>query len=197
LDDGDYIKSIADLISADPALKPTTAIKSLGISNPSTIRRLRDKYNAFLKSASTAAKPSKHGSNSVAGTSRANGHSETAGHMVAATASASKASRRKRRTPPAQNPSSAQQSDAAATDMAATSAVEHKDVFAEQAKWLGMLCEIGIHGMSSAMMINATACKSFVALPQVKWACQSQIAVNQMVLEMMRRSTHPESSTVH
>ncbi|MEZ5843366.1 MAG: hypothetical protein R3D27_06475 [Hyphomicrobiaceae bacterium] len=33
-------------MAAEPALKPTTAIRSLGYSNPSIIRRLRDKFNA-------------------------------------------------------------------------------------------------------------------------------------------------------
>ena len=33
------------MISADPRVKPTTAIKALGITDPSAIRRLRDKFN--------------------------------------------------------------------------------------------------------------------------------------------------------
>lgn len=43
LDDRVSLRAIADLLEADPALKPTTAIKRLGVSDPSTIRRLRDK----------------------------------------------------------------------------------------------------------------------------------------------------------
>ena len=43
LDDRDNLRTITRLLAADPALKPTTAIKSLGISDPSSIRRLRDK----------------------------------------------------------------------------------------------------------------------------------------------------------
>lgn len=34
------------MIARDPTLKPTTAIKSTGVSDPSAIRRLRDKYHA-------------------------------------------------------------------------------------------------------------------------------------------------------
>ena len=45
LDDRAHLVAIASLISQSKELKPTTAIKSLGISNPSTIRRLRDKFN--------------------------------------------------------------------------------------------------------------------------------------------------------
>lgn len=44
IDDGDRLAAIARLIASNPQLKPTTAIKSLGVSDPSMIRRLRDKY---------------------------------------------------------------------------------------------------------------------------------------------------------
>ena len=39
------LNEIARIIDADPRMKPTTAIKALGITDPSTIRRLRDKFN--------------------------------------------------------------------------------------------------------------------------------------------------------
>lgn len=44
IDDSERLAAIANLLTAHPELKPTTAIKSLGISDPSTIRRLRDKF---------------------------------------------------------------------------------------------------------------------------------------------------------
>ena len=46
LDDRVQLRRIADLLEADPTLKPTTAIKATGVSDPSTIRRLRDKLKA-------------------------------------------------------------------------------------------------------------------------------------------------------
>lgn len=45
IDDRARLATVAELIAADPTLKPTTAIKSLGVSDPSVIRRLRDKFN--------------------------------------------------------------------------------------------------------------------------------------------------------
>lgn len=45
IDDSARLLAIARLIDADPELKPTTAIKALGITDPSVIRRLRDKYS--------------------------------------------------------------------------------------------------------------------------------------------------------
>jgi hypothetical protein len=43
--DTDRLLKIAALMAADPALKPTTAIKQIGETDPSTIRRLRDKLH--------------------------------------------------------------------------------------------------------------------------------------------------------
>jgi hypothetical protein len=43
IDDSQQLARIAALLAADPKLKPTTAIRPLGIEDPSLIRRLRDK----------------------------------------------------------------------------------------------------------------------------------------------------------
>ena len=44
VDDSRQLESLAALLTANPALKPTTAIRSLGVEDPSVIRRLRDKF---------------------------------------------------------------------------------------------------------------------------------------------------------
>ncbi len=44
VDDADALLAIAEIMAANPGMKPTTAIKALGITNPSVVRRLRDKY---------------------------------------------------------------------------------------------------------------------------------------------------------
>ena len=44
-DDRGLLQSLIQLVDANPDLKPTTAIKSMGVTDPSAIRRLRDKYN--------------------------------------------------------------------------------------------------------------------------------------------------------
>jgi len=46
IDDHERLLEIGRLIECTPGLKPTTAIRQLGYADPSTIRRLRDKYNA-------------------------------------------------------------------------------------------------------------------------------------------------------
>ena len=47
IDDRKRLDAIARLIASNPSLKPTTAIRTLGITDPSVIRRLRDKFNAL------------------------------------------------------------------------------------------------------------------------------------------------------
>ncbi len=44
IDDSDRIARLAELLRVRPELKPTTAIRLMGFSDPSAIRRLRDKY---------------------------------------------------------------------------------------------------------------------------------------------------------
>lgn len=55
IDDSDRIARLAELLKTQPDLRPTTAIRVMGFSDPSTIRRLRDKYKAF--ETTTAAHP--------------------------------------------------------------------------------------------------------------------------------------------
>ncbi len=50
IDDSELLAAMAKQMMADPGLRPTTAIKALGISNQSTIRRLRDKYKRACNS---------------------------------------------------------------------------------------------------------------------------------------------------
>lgn len=46
IDDADTLAAIADLMGADPELRPTTAIKKAGVTDPSIVRRLREKLKA-------------------------------------------------------------------------------------------------------------------------------------------------------
>lgn len=47
IDDNDRIARLDELLRVHPEMKPTTAIRLMGYSNPSAIRRLRDKYKIF------------------------------------------------------------------------------------------------------------------------------------------------------
>jgi hypothetical protein len=43
INDKIWLREVSRLIRIDPATRPTTAIKALGVSDAATIRRLRDK----------------------------------------------------------------------------------------------------------------------------------------------------------
>ncbi len=45
IDDNSQLQRVAALLAADPNLKPTTAIRKIGVNDPSVIRRLRDKFH--------------------------------------------------------------------------------------------------------------------------------------------------------
>jgi hypothetical protein len=49
IDDSTALRDVVAMMSADPALKPTTAIKRAGITDPSRVRRLRDKLRKTAK----------------------------------------------------------------------------------------------------------------------------------------------------
>ena len=44
-DDRAILMSVIKMVETNPHLKPTTAIKSIGVTDPSAIRRLRDKFH--------------------------------------------------------------------------------------------------------------------------------------------------------
>lgn len=49
IDDSDRIARLSELIRNNPDLKPTTAIRAMGITDPSIVRRIRDKYKKTLQ----------------------------------------------------------------------------------------------------------------------------------------------------
>jgi hypothetical protein len=57
IDDTRTIQQILELLDRDPDLKPTTAIRALGIENESVIRRLRDKLKSMREQTLTPTQP--------------------------------------------------------------------------------------------------------------------------------------------
>ncbi len=54
IDDSDRVARLAELLRNQPDLRPTTAIRLMGFSDPSAIRRLRDKYKVFTTNTGAA-----------------------------------------------------------------------------------------------------------------------------------------------
>ena len=55
IDDNDRIARLIELLRTNSNLKPTTAIRVMGITDPSAIRRIRDKYKSGLAGAASNA----------------------------------------------------------------------------------------------------------------------------------------------
>lgn len=68
LDDTAYLQAISGLMASNPDLKPTTAIKELGITDPSVIRRLRDKFHAAREQTGAAQTLAQAGSGCLSAT---------------------------------------------------------------------------------------------------------------------------------
>ncbi len=49
IDDSDRIARLAELLRIQPELRPTTAIRAMGIIDPSIVRRIRDKYKIYMR----------------------------------------------------------------------------------------------------------------------------------------------------
>lgn len=54
IDDTERLARLGELLRINPDLRPTTAIRQMGYSDPSAIRRLRDKYKIFASRGGTA-----------------------------------------------------------------------------------------------------------------------------------------------
>ena len=49
IDDSDRIARLVELLRIHPELRPTTAIRAMGIIDPSIVRRIRDKYKNYMR----------------------------------------------------------------------------------------------------------------------------------------------------
>ncbi len=54
IDDRDRLNDLVAIMAANPGMKATSAIRKLGVTNPSMVRRLRDKLKAEQNDASSA-----------------------------------------------------------------------------------------------------------------------------------------------
>lgn len=161
LDDSGHLAAIAALISKDPDLKPTTAIKSLGISDPSTIRRLRDKYRAFKTGAEIHNPKLSHqptrGANTVA---------KSPTPIATPTARPMNHNARQPRSP---------------------KPMEHaSESLGEPASWLSAFCGLGLQAASTTVQIQSAALQHFMMFPPVAFAWRQQVTLNDLALSIYK-----------
>jgi hypothetical protein len=162
LDDRRHLETIAALLAANPKLKPTSAIRSLGIENPSTIRRLRDKFR--MDQSRLMANASR--------VSRANG-SSLAGLNVG------------RRTPAHAPPLPAPIAPQANTIGLERAATARPAIDPEQL--LSSLCDLSFAALSAAVEAQAAVTQAWLALPAVSMAARSQLTVGSVAVAAYAR----------
>lgn len=160
LDDRSQLARIADMLARDPSLKPTTAIKAIGVSDPSTIRRLREKLKVSAPQP-TAAEPVFCAQSAL-----------PAGGSAAA-AGCPSAPAREMRTPMSAAPAGAENTED--TSWAPGSAGP-----AEKDAWFTQWCALGLSAVSSTLEAQMALINDLLHTPQVESALRQQILLNEV-----------------
>jgi hypothetical protein len=174
IDDQKLLRDIASLIAAKPDLKPTTAIKSLGVTDPSAVRRLRDKFHQFSAGISAAT------DDAVA---QAPAATASAPRAIAATIEAAGETRQEL---PA--PRSASSPAAVTADIQVAAAVRPSTALASSPVDLfAMWCGLGIEAMSTALATQAAMTRTLARLPHIDMAIRQQLALNELAMAFVNR----------
>jgi hypothetical protein len=146
------LRRIALLLETDPGLKPTTAIRAIGVSDPSTIRRLRDKLKADASGEpALSASPSPN-----------RGHSA---ELLEA--------RPTGRPARPDRPSGGAFSGGLAE-------VRHGSDSEAQLSWFTQWCAFGLFAVSSTVEAQMAVMEDFLRVPQVASALRQQLLFTEM-----------------
>jgi hypothetical protein len=163
LDDRQQLETIAALLVADPKLKPTTAIRSLGVEDPSTIRRLRDKF--------------RHEQPQLLANAQLGGHAQVTRPVPAncnESAPAPKNMSTPQSTPSRAAPVVPQTSEVAPSTPAAA--------------LVGGWCDLTFSLMRTAAEAQAAFVQHWLELPAVESALRRQLALNSVAVAVFNRS---------
>ncbi|WP_295557378.1 hypothetical protein [uncultured Hyphomicrobium sp.] len=155
LDDRVQLRRIVEMIEADPGLKPTTAIKAIGVTDPSSIRRLRDKLKA------------EH-------------HGETAHAASPSPArglSAELFEARPTATPAQPDRTSGRSQTHHAGSLAEAASATVSDA---QLQWFAYWCALGLSAVSSTVKAQMAMMDDFLTVPQVHSALRHQLLFNEV-----------------
>jgi hypothetical protein len=168
LDDRVQLRRIAQLLEADPTLKPTTAIKSIGVTDPSTIRRLRDKLKTDHPSESAPV----------------GSHSAPARGRSAELFEARPTGRPARPARP--------------SGAALAGAMEARTVAVseEQLAWFAHWCALSLFAVSTTVEAQLALMDDFLRVPQVTSALRHQLLVNEVAKAFCPKRTDVRS-TLH
>lgn len=162
LDDSRQLQEIAALMAKDPALKPTTAIRTLGVSDPSTIRRLRDKYRKFAANSDQPDTKFDHQPNK-------------ADKSITQIKTKTVTQQPRPKAQPARQP------------RAQKSVVHASEQLGEPASWFEAWCGIGIQAVSVQIKVQTAAMQHMLALPPVSYVVRQHMALNKAALSFYKQ----------
>jgi hypothetical protein len=163
VDDSRHLQSIAALLAANPSLRPTTAIRSLGVEDPSVIRRLRDKFRVDQARLMADARHGFH----------------TNGRALDSLGPFQPALRRPLAASvhtliPAANDLAPEKTVAAATAHTA-----------EQPPLPAIWCDLGLWAVATAIEQQAVLARHWLQLPAVEIAARGQLAIGAFIVAAM------------
>ena len=179
INDQHRLGEIARLMNADPRMKPTTAIKALGITDPSTIRRLRDKFHVAQPDL-TSNIQSSHTSASVQSTPRVAALKHSDPVKVEAV---------KQAEPRRSYSASANENSGPAPGLQSTSTKS------EPVPVVALLFGFGLNAAAAIFEQQMMIAQSVMKLPQVRDLVRSQIAFTEFMLNAA--SPSPGSRYAH
>ncbi len=174
INDRQRLGEIARLIGNNPRMKPTTAIKALGITDPSTIRRLRDKFNID------------HG----------DGYSTSSVSHYAAPARAAPltAAEPLRKAMPISRPATVPSVEMKSVQHGGvTAAINTKVADTNQVPVAAMLFGFGLNAATALFEQQLMIGQSVMKLPQVRNLLRQQIAFTEFMLTVANPSPGPRS----
>lgn len=165
LDDRVQLRRIVEMLEADPGLKPTTAIKAMGVSDPSTIRRLRDKLKTDQHG-----EPAHAASPSVPAWGRSVELLEARPTAIPALPDRTSG-----------GPHSSNSASDLASNLASNPAeIAPSSVSDAQVQWFAHWCALGLSAVSSTVEAQLAVMDDFFRVPQVASALRQQLLFNEV-----------------
>lgn len=176
IDDQKFLSDIAAMIAAKPDLKPTTAIKALGVTDPSAIRRLRDKFHQFSAELTAAQSTTPAAKGSGDAVNKPVPSSVSTHRCIAAEISRS-----------GDALSALPQSPAAATAPVETApaAPAAPGQYPSPIDLFAIWCGMGLDVITTAMATQAAMTRNLSRLPHVDMALRQHLAINEMAMALI------------
>jgi hypothetical protein len=162
------------MLSADPDLKPTTAIKAIGISDPSTIRRLRDKLRGTGADREDAIGSSGQFERDAGSAASMLGDEITAAECFVRTLSGS---------------GEAPETRAEAPEREGAAFAPREGRREAAVSWFAAWCGLGLQAISTTVEAQMAVLESFLSVPQIASAIRHHALLNEQVMAFYSHGT--------